>query len=245
MYDARYDDERIRSDRFDFVSLMRKYLREDALLLDLGCGTCRKTEKMAGMVRAVWATDRSAEMIRKASENLAAGQISNVTLVMTDNHNTPFPARFFDICTACLTSWSAAEACRVLKPGGLFLIETLCPEDKQEIKRLFPDDRIGKRGYLSNQDTRERMLYLTTELGAFFEILDTQTVTSETTLPLEGLLTLLELTPTIRGFDRESDSGRLASLVKNDTVTFTERRIYIAAKAKPPRAQGDPSGRTV
>ena len=239
MYDARYDEERIRSSQFDFVSYMNKYLSENDLLLDLGCGTCRKTEKMAKIVKTVWATDRNEEMIRKASENLADKQITNVTLVRTDNHNTPFSSHSFDICTACLTHWSTAEVYRILKPDGLFLIETLCPEDKQEIKQLFPDDSIGKRGYLSNQSSRERILQLTTELGTFFEILNLQTVVSETTLPLEGLITLLELTPTIRGFDRKIDCDFLSPLVQNDTITFTERRFYIVAKAKTLPAQGN------
>ena len=241
MYDARYDNEQIRSNHFDFISQMRRFISENALLLDLGCGTCRKTEKMAKIVKTVWGTDRNEEMLRKASENLVEKQISNITLVKTDNYNTPFSSHSFDICTACLTRWSSSEVCRILKPGGLFLIETLLPEDKQEIKQLFPDDCIGKRGYLSNQNSQERILYLTTELGAFFEILNMQTVVSETTLPLEGLITLLELTPTIRGFDRKIDCDRLSPLVQNDFVTFTERRIYIAAKAKTPLVWGNSS----
>lgn len=230
MYDARYDEEQIHSKQFDFVAYIKGYLSENAMLLDLGCGTCRKTEKIARIVKTVWGTDRNDLMLTKASENLIQKQITNVLLVKTDNHNTPFLSNSFDICTASLTHWSTTEVFRVLKPGGLFLIETLCPEDKLEIKQSFPEDHIGKRGYLSNQSSQERIRYLLTELSVFFEILNQKTMVSQTTLPLDDLITLLELTPTIRGFDKNKDYEFLRPLVNNNTVTFTEKRLYIVAK---------------
>ena len=168
-------------------------------------------------------------------------KISNVFLVKADNHNTPFSSNSFDICTASLTHWSSVEVYRVLKPGGLFFIETLCPEDKFEIKQLFPDDQIGKRGYLSNQDSQERIKYLTTELSVFFEILNLQTVISKTTLSLQNLITLLELTPTIRGFDKNTDCDLLVPIVRNNSVTFTEKRLYIVAKTRSPLSQRNSS----
>lgn len=232
MYDARYDNEQIHSKQFDFVSYIKKYLSANAILLDLGCGTCRKTEKLARIVKTVWGTDSNEVMLRKASENLKSKQIFNVMLVKTDNHNTPFSSQSFDICTASLTHWSSSEVYRVLKPKGLFLIETLCPEDKFEIKQLFHDDNFGKRGYLSNQNSQERIHYLKTELSVFFEILNLQTIISKSTLPLESLITLLELTPTIRGFDKNDDLDVLLKLVRNNSVTFTEKRLYIVAKSK-------------
>lgn len=244
MYDARYDEEQIRSNHFDFVAHMRKHLNENALLLDLGCGTCRKTAKMAEYVRSAWGIDYNDEMIRKAADNLTPKKIYNVRLTKANNFNTPFPSHSFDICTACLTTWSAAEVYRILKPGGLFLIETLSADDKQEIKRLFPDDDIGKRGYLSNQNCDERLFRLKTELGTFFNILDLQTVSSRTTLHTEDLITLLEITPTIRGFNRDSDFKYISPAIQNGSVTFVERRIYIVAEAKQMLTSGHSSNQT-
>lgn len=232
MYDERYDNEKIRSGKSAFVEYVKPYLRADMQMVDFGCGTCRKVLQFAPRVGNIDAIDRNERMLQRAAQSLAQSGVGNVRLFQGDNLNAPFSSHSYDVCTAALSTWSAAEAYRLLKPQGRFFIEALLPDDKGEIKRAFGEDALGARGYLFGQTVEERMMYLEISLRAFFSIEDITFFEQKTTLSEQGFLELLSITPTIRGFDAKADEGVLKNLVQNGEVTFTERRVFIRAAAK-------------
>ncbi len=232
MYDKKYDESSIRSENNDFVEFMLPHLGDKKRVVDLGCGTCRKVSKIAPYVDSVDALDRNERMLAQAAESLAKKQIGNVRLFMGDNFNTPFVSHTYDICATALSTWSPAEARRLLKTGGIFFIETLCPDDKFEIKKAFGRDDLGERGYLFGQTCEERVHYLRTALEAFFDVEEWVFTERKTTLSEEGFLDLLQLTPTIRGFSVEKDGEIVKRLLVDGKVEFTEKRMMICAVAR-------------
>ena len=232
MYDKMYDNANIRQENEEFVKFVRPFLSKDKLVVDLGCGTCRKVIKMAHAVKSVAAVDRNIAMLRQAKKSLKKAGTTNVVLYLGDNLNAPFFSHTFDVCTSALSTWNPAEVHRLLKPDGYFFIETLAPDDKFEVKQAFGNDEFGPRGYLFQQTVEERELYLKTSLEPFFEIEDMQYAKQTTTLFLKGFVQLLMVTPTIRGFSRVKDKGIIDGLTNNGVVSFTEKRIMIRAKAK-------------
>ena len=232
MYDRKYDLQSIRSENSDFVDFVTPRLRKSDLLVDLGCGTCRKVIKLAPFVKAVDALDRNEKMLAQAEESLVERKIDNVRLYQGDNFNTPFRSGAYDVCSTALSTWSPAEARRLLKDDGLFFIETLCPDDKFEIKQAFGKDELGERGYLFEQTLEERLFYLRTALEAFFEVEEVRFAERQTSLTEEGFVNLLQVTPTVRGFSVEKDGERVKGLLKEGKITFTEKRMMIRAKAK-------------
>jgi SAM-dependent methyltransferase len=232
MYDRKYDLQSIRSENNDFVDFVTPHLQKSDLLVDLGCGTCRKVIKLAPCVKAVDALDRSEAMLAQARKSLTERKIDDVRLYQGDNFNTPFRSGGYDVCTTALSTWSPAEARRLLKDGGLFFIETLCPDDKFEIKQAFGEDELGARGYLFGQTAEERLFYLRTALEAFFEVEEIRFTERQTSLTEEGFINLLQVTPTVRGFSVEKDGETVKGLLKEGKITFTEKRMMIRAKAK-------------
>lgn len=232
MYDKTYDKKSIRTENRDFVNFLLPYLRKNDLLVDLGCGTCRKVVLIAPHVHRVDGMDRSQEMIEQAKISLVEKKIENVRLFYGDNYNTPFPSRQYDVASTALSVWSPSETHRLLKPNGLFFIETLCSDDKKEMKEVFGDDELGSRGYLCSQTREERTYYLLAALEPFFDVEEYQFTERETTLSAEGFIGMLQVTPTIRGFSLEKDGRIIQQLLSNGEITFIERRMMIRARAK-------------
>ncbi len=232
MYNEIYDSKAIRNENSDFTDFVIPHLRADHSVADFGCGTCRKVIKFAPHVNNIVAIDRNESMLKQATQSLEKNHINNVRLFLGDNMNTPFRSHSFDVCTTALSTWSNAEAHRLLKDGGSFFIETLSPDDKSEIKLAFGDDESGARGYLFAQSVDERLHYLLTALGAFFEVEQVRRTEKKTVLSTDGFVDLLEVTPTIRGFSIEKDKDIVKELSSGGSVAFTERRIMIKARAK-------------
>ncbi len=232
MYNKMYDDKSIRVENADFVKFMVPHLKKSDKVVDLGCGTCRKLVKIMPYVQSADGLDRSLDMLQQARETLKAQEVDNIRLYEGDNYNAPFVSGQYDVCSSALSVWSPAEVRRLLKPSGRLFIETLCADDKMEIKDAFGCDELGPRGYLRGQTREERVFYILAGLEPFFEIEEYCFVEKETTLSEEGFVKLLQVTPTIRGFSLEKDNETVKHLVVDGKVSFLERRMMIRATAK-------------
>ena len=232
MYNKTYDDQSIRVENADFVQFMLPHLNKTDKVVDLGCGTCRKLIKVAPYVQSADGLDRSVEMLQQARKTLKEQSVDNIRLFEGDNYNTPFVSGQYDVCSSALSVWSPAEVRRLLKPTGKLFIETLCADDKLEIKDAFGCDELGPRGYFRGQTREERIGYILAGLEPFFEIEECCFVDKETTLTEEGFVKLLQVTPTIRGFSLEKDEGAVKQLVVDGKVSFVERRMMLRATAK-------------
>ena len=106
-------------------------------VLDLGCGAGHTALALAPRAAAVTAVDVTPEMLAVAG-SLAAGRgVTNIVFRHADVAALPFPNGSFDLVVSRYSAHhyadparALAEAARVLRPGGRFLlVDTVAPED--------------------------------------------------------------------------------------------------------------------
>jgi len=157
--------------RFDLFRRMQKRvldmleLREDSVLLDIGCGTgwaVRAAAEMVGPGGSAYGVDLSPQMIQSATK--AAHGIENAHFKTANAEKLPFEASSFDfiICTMSFHHYldpgkAVAEMARVLKPGGKVCI--VDPTADSVILRLA-DACVKRRepehvGFYSSTDFRQ------------------------------------------------------------------------------------------
>ncbi len=107
-------------------------IKENDIILDVGCGGGININRMASNAKRVYGVDYSIESVKLSrevnEENINQGKVEVIEANVRD---LPFDDDTFDIVTAFETIyfWPDIEKCfgevkRVLKPGGIFLIST-------------------------------------------------------------------------------------------------------------------------
>jgi len=109
-------------------------------LLDIGCGTGTFLERIKGNVQEAVGLEYNDGMIGEAQKRL-----KDVKLVQGSADTLPFADASFDVCTInqvihhfpmdenyAFNKRACAEAFRVLKPGGIFVINTSMPEQQRD-----------------------------------------------------------------------------------------------------------------
>ncbi len=119
-------------------------------LLDVGTGTGRMAELLAGRAAHVTALDKSPEMLRIARARLQALPADKVDLVQGDFTALPFPAGAFDTVLFHQVLHFAqdpgavlAEAARVLRPNGRIAVVDLAAHDREELRERHAHARLG------------------------------------------------------------------------------------------------------
>ena len=133
-----------------------------------------------------------------------------------------------------MSRWDINEIARVLKPNGSVIVEHIGCEDKKDFKLIFGKDVDGWRGQFLDFQKEE---YLQSFYKQFSQHFDSVLITNgfwRTHYSKEGVLELLQFTPTIRNFSMDADFHILqTSLDKFRTsqgITLVQNRILIHAK---------------
>jgi ArsR family transcriptional regulator len=127
-------------------------------LLDIGTGTGRILELVAGRVGRGIGIDLSRDMLIVARANLQSAGLANCQVRQADMYRLPWTAPSFDAVTIHRVLHFAedparviAEAARVLRPGGRLLIVDFAPHALERLRsehahrRLgFADDEVSK-----------------------------------------------------------------------------------------------------
>ena len=81
------------------IDFLRKNIKADSVILDVGCGWGKHISILSKNARVVFGIDSSVLMIKKAKEYLMG--LKNVKLFLDDAEEMPFEDNFFDfvICT--------------------------------------------------------------------------------------------------------------------------------------------------
>ncbi len=133
------------------IRTISKYLRDDARIIDIGCGNGFSTIQFARRYRSdFWGVDYSEPMVANAKEALTKvatdtmkGSLHFATCNVMD---LPFDAGMFDIvvterCIQNLPSWNLQikaikEIVRILVPGGTFLMNECSSTGLRRLNRL-------------------------------------------------------------------------------------------------------------
>lgn len=204
-------------------------------LLDVGCGTAAKLIPIAEAVRNVVGLEPNADMRSRAIERIAEAALANVLIVEGNGEELPFSDNSFDVATYMMAPVVASEAHRVLKPGGVAILEELGEQDKNVIKACFTPDESGKRGLLADlQPNKQAVTYQTEFEDAEFSQVAVRSGFWSTLLTPEGLDLLLTQTPTIRNFDpiKDQESVQRAKercLTTEGFIKITQHRLLIIA----------------
>jgi ubiquinone/menaquinone biosynthesis C-methylase UbiE len=135
-------------------------------VLDVATGAGHTALAFAPHVAKVTATDITEEMLREARKLAASRGLTNVRTLYAKAEDLPFPDASFDLVVCRLAAHHfddmkgfAAEACRVLMPGGTIgIVDTIAPdtaivpgqtaEDLRKLTAEFKASRAHARDYL-------------------------------------------------------------------------------------------------
>ena len=136
------------------IEKLKSCLSAENHVLDIGCGTGTQCDDLASNVKQVTGIDISSKLLAIAEQRKAERKIENVEFI----HATVFDKRFepgsFDVVTAFYVLHFFEDIDEVfrhiyglLKPDGLFILETACLGEK--IKIMGKLVRLaGKLGFL-------------------------------------------------------------------------------------------------
>lgn len=126
------------------LAITRKYLKADADVLELACGTGSTALKLSPHVRRFRASDFSPKMIEIARAKAEDAEVTNVEFVCSSIREECASATLHDAVLAhsvfhLLSDWrSAIEAAhRKLNPCGVLISSTLCLRDSHPWLRWF------------------------------------------------------------------------------------------------------------
>ena len=150
-------------------------IKEDDIILDIGCGGGININRMAKQAKKVYGIDYSTESVKLSREvNRQEIYDGKVEIMEGNVKSLPFEDNTFDIVTAFETVyfWPDIEKCfgevkRVLKPGGIFLIGMETNGSDSFIMRFWQhfidmelyNDREIKE-FLKNNDYSDITIYL-------------------------------------------------------------------------------------
>ncbi len=112
----------------------------DERLLDIATGGGHTALAFAPLVREVVATDLTPRMLEVAEAFIREQGAANVTFQVADAEALPFPAEDFEIVTTRIAPHHFSnprqyvrEVARVLRPGGVFVLDDNMAPDDQEL----------------------------------------------------------------------------------------------------------------
>jgi ArsR family transcriptional regulator len=119
-------------------------------LLDIGTGTGRILEILAGRVDQALGIDQSREMLAVARVNLERAGLENVRVRLGDMYQLPSPDASFDAVVvhqvlhyADRPAAVVAEAARVLRPGGILVLVDFAPHGLEFLREEHAHRRLG------------------------------------------------------------------------------------------------------
>lgn len=126
------------------LEVSRRYFRPDMELLEFGCGSGSTAIAHAPYVKHITAIDISDKMLEIAQAKAEAGDVGNITFQHTTIEEVGLPDESLDavLGLSILHLLDNREAViskiyRLLKPGGVFISNTMCMGNSQKLFKFF------------------------------------------------------------------------------------------------------------
>ena len=136
------------------IEKLKSFLSPGDNVLDIGCGTGTQCDDLAGNVKRVTGIDISSKLLAIAEQRKAERKIENVEFIQTTVFDQRFEPGSFDVVMAFYVLHFVEDIDEffrrihgLLKPDGLFILETACMGEKGEITGKFLR-LAGKIGFL-------------------------------------------------------------------------------------------------
>jgi len=136
------------------IEKLKSYLSSEDYVLDIGCGTGTQCDDLANHVKQVTGIDISNKLLAIAEIRKDKREIKNVEFVQTTVFDERFDTGSFNVVMAFYVLHFCEDIDEVfrriygmLKPGGLFILETACLGEKNIITGKLIRS-AGKLGFL-------------------------------------------------------------------------------------------------
>lgn len=136
------------------IEKLKSYLSPGDHVLDIGCGTGTQCDDLANSVKQITGIDISSKLLAIAEQRRAEREIENVEFIQTTVFDERFEPGRLDVVMAFYVLHFCEDIDDVvrriynlLKPEGLFILETVCLGDKVKIMGKFLR-LAGKIGFL-------------------------------------------------------------------------------------------------
>ena len=172
------------------IEYLKKNIKPNSKILDVGCGFGRHIEILAGFSKEVVGIDNNSDMIRKAKDRLS--NFKNVKLFLQDAQNLDFEDDYFDYII-CLTNTFGnfpdikekvlKEMKRVCKKDGKIIISVYNDKSLEIRKKSY--EKVGlhitkikdgiiytKEGLISEQFSKPQLQQLFDKLNLKSKILE-------------------------------------------------------------------------
>lgn len=212
-------------DTIHLRSMLDQLLHPKSLILDAGCGTGHLTKIISECHPdvTVIATDVSLPMCKLAAKNCRGQQVIIIRTPISAISPMPFRNSVFDVVLNRLAPMYPREAFRLLRTGGYTIEARLVDSYWQEIRKVFPKDRI-----ISHSQNIGRMETL---FQAGFSKAESHSWYSTKIRSLKEIIMILRYAPILRDFDEGLDQPFLSELEKlygdKDGIWMTEGESLI------------------
>ncbi|MFC2104866.1 class I SAM-dependent methyltransferase [Bacteroidota bacterium] len=126
------------------VGIIKKYLHDNDIVLDLGCATGAISNDIAGHVKEVHGIDISSKMIEIAKRNADERKIENVNFAQSSIFEEKLKKESFNVILAYNVLHLVEDTQKVLqrinellKPGGQIISSTACLGEKTLLGKFF------------------------------------------------------------------------------------------------------------
>ncbi len=136
------------------IKKLKSYLSSEDYVLDIGCGTGTQCDDLANNVKHITGIDISNKLLAIAEMRKVEREINNVEFVQTTIFDERFKSGSFNVVMAFYMLHFCEDIDEVfrriydlLKPGGLFILETACLGEKNIVTGKLIRS-AGKLGFL-------------------------------------------------------------------------------------------------
>ena len=203
-------------------------MRENALLLDAGCGTghlARIISESHPDVTII-ATDVSLPMCRLAAKNCSGLPVMVVRTPTSKTPPMPFRNSVFDIVLNRLADMPPVESFRLLRSGGYAVSAGWVDANWQEIREVFGKDRVIT--FPQDLEPKEALFQ------AGFSQAESHSWRFTKTHSLKEIITVLSYAPILRDFDETADRPFLSKLEdlfgEKDGIRLTEGEALVIGR---------------
>jgi len=136
-----WDFSRMRDNRdpvpWDYVEVVRRYLRPTDRVLDVGTGGGEVFLSLAPHLRFGVGVDLYGEVVRVARENTPAELAGRILFLQSDASALAFPAGSFDVVLNRHAGVFPDQVVQVLRPGGYFITQQVGGRNSQNLFDAF------------------------------------------------------------------------------------------------------------
>jgi len=136
-----YDFSRVRTGRgpvlWDYVDVVRQYLKPTDRVLDIGTGGGEIFFSLASCFGKGVCVDVDPDMVKTARRNRSTLRIDHISVLQMEAGELGFEANAFDVVLNRHVGVYASEIVRVLRPGGFFITQLVGQRTSLNILKAF------------------------------------------------------------------------------------------------------------